>query len=131
MRSMNAMPKRVDGGLGFGTTTRVVSQGKKVTYFPSLVLRQMSPRKRGGRGVMGQGKGMGVFLSTFFERLYETLTTSTEEDALEIHGQSTAKNSSVSPQQTKNVLPAAAKPQTFLLSLVLHQRAQCEIGRFA
>ncbi|QDZ25411.1 hypothetical protein HOP50_17g79520 [Chloropicon primus] len=127
---MNGIPNRQNGGPGFGATTRVVSQAKEVKYSPSLVLRQMSPRKRGMR-VMGQGKGMGVFLSSFFDRLYKTLMASAEEDALEIRDPGTAKNSSVSPQQTRNLLPAAAKPQTFLLSLVLHQRAQCEIGQFA
>lgn len=114
-----------------------------IQYSPSSVLRSMS-RERGDAALLAQGNGMGVFLGSFLGRLYSrlSLSLSTEDEEEE---EESAELASVegfgfraeregwwrrSSRQERNLL-VVAKPHTFLLSLVVHQRAMSATGTAA
>ena len=93
-----------------------------VQYSPSSVLRHsMSGKKR---------RGMGAFLSSFFGRMYEGLLREAvaEESSGAVCDPQAEAEARARARCHRNLL-VANKPDTFLLSLVLHHKAQSEIGQ--
>ena len=73
-------------------------------------------------------RGMGAFLSSFFGRMYEGLlreAVAEESSGAVCDPQAEAR---ARARCHRNLL-VANKPETFLLSLVLHHKAQSEIGQ--
>ena len=74
-------------------------------------------------------RGMGVFLSSFFGRMYEGLLREAAEESGGAVCDPQAEAEARARARCHRNLLVANKPETFLLSLVLHHKAQSEIGQ--
>ena len=89
----------------------------------SVLRHSMSGKKR---------RGMGAFLSSFFGRMYEGLlreAVAEESSGAVCDPQAEAEAEARARARCHRNLLVANKPETFLLSLVLHHKAQSEIGQ--
>lgn len=110
-----------DGSEAAHSHTSSTTEHGLVQYSPSSVLRHsMSGKKR---------RGMGVFLSSFFGRMYEGLLREAAEESSGAVCDPQAEAEARARARCHRNLLVANKPETFLLSLVLHHKAQSEIGQ--